>query len=44
LALTGFPSGGIQMAPYLYFLCSFLAVLTIYFWCVREKQPQANEA
>jgi len=44
LALTGTPSGGIQMAPYLFFLCSFLAVLTIYFWCVREKQPQAYEA
>jgi hypothetical protein len=32
------------MAPFLYFLCSFFAVLTIYFWCVRENQPQANEA
>jgi hypothetical protein len=31
------------MAPFLYFLCGFLAALTIYFWFVRGKQPQDNE-
>jgi hypothetical protein len=32
------------MDPYFCFLSCFLAELTIYFWFVRGKQPNANEA